>query len=372
MKFSIDRSVLLKALGHIQTVVERRAVTPILANVLLEAEGNHLKISATDLDLSFIETIPAQVMETGSTTVSAHMLYDIVRKLSEEVSIEISEKPDTHLVSLKSGRSKFSLPSLNPKEFANIRATGLPHTFTISSSELSHLISSTRFAMSTEESRYYLNGIYLHTKTQDERPLLRAVATDGHRLALAEVDQPSEAHGMPNVIIPKKTILEVSKLLEESTGDVQVSLSLTQIVFNFGKALISSRLIDGIFPDYEKIIPSHNDFSLTVSRRQLFEAVDRVSTISIEKTRGVRLVIEPRSITISASSNNQSSGTEECEATYSGKSLATGFNARYLLDITQQIKSETIEFRLSEDNVPVIIRGVDESDAVYVLMPMRV
>jgi DNA polymerase-3 subunit beta len=372
MKLSIDRSVLLKALSHTQTVVERKAVSPILSNVLLEAEGNHLKISATDLDISIIENIPAVVMESGSTTVSAHMFYDIVRKLPEGSEIELSEKPESNLISLKCGKTKFSLSTLNAKDFTNIKTTGLPHSFVLPASVLSHLIASTRFSMSTEETRYYLNGIYLHTKETDQRPLLCTVATDGHRLALAETDQPQGAHGMPNVIIPKKTIAEISKLLDEAEGDVEISLSHTQITFNFGSALIASRLIDGSFPDYEKIIPQNNNSSLTVSRKQFLEAVDRISTISLDKTRSVKMNVEHKHITISASTNNQGSGTEELEATYDGQRFSAGFNARYFLDIAQQIKSETIAFKISDENAPAIMKGVGEDDVLYILMPMRV
>jgi len=372
MKLSIDRSVLLKALSHTQTVVERRAVSPILSNVLLEAEGNHLKISATDLDISIIETIPAIVSESGTTTVSAHMFYDIVRKLPEGSEIELSEKSESHLISLKCGKTKFSLSTLNAKDFTTIKTSGLPHSFVIPTAMLSHLIASTRFSMSTEETRYYLNGIYLHTKERDQRPLLCAVATDGHRLALAEIDQPQGAHGMPDVIIPKKTIGEISKLLDETEGDVEISLSHTQITFNFGNALVASRLIDGSFPEYEKVIPQNNNSSLTVSRKQFLEAVDRISTISLDKTRSVKMSVDPKHITISASTNNQGSGTEELEATYDGQRLSAGFNARYLLDIAQQIKSETMEFKLSDENAPAIIKGADEHDVMYILMPMRV
>lgn len=372
MKFSIDRSTLLKALSHTQTVVERKSVTPILSNVLLSAEDNRLSISATDLDLSLIETIPAHVEERGTTTVSAHLLHDIVRKLPDNSSIEMSEKPDTNLLTLKSGKAKFSLPTLDAKDFTNIKTSGLPHAFVVHSKDLAHLIGSTRFSMSTEEARYYLNGIYFHTKDAEQRPVLRTVATDGHRLALAEMDQPQGAHGMPDVIIPRKTVTEVAKILEEIEGDVHVSLSLTQIIFNFGKALIASRLIDGSFPDYEKVIPHNNHASLTVSRKQLCDVIDRISTIASDKTKGIRIAIEQKNITISASSNNQSMGTEDCDATYNGTPFNTGFNARYLLEVTQQIKSETVEFKLSDDNSPAILKGVGEEEAFYVMMPMRV
>jgi DNA polymerase-3 subunit beta len=372
MKFSIDRSTLLKALSHTQMIVERKSVTPILSNVLLSAEENRLSISATDLDLSLIETIPAQIEEKGTTTVSAHLFHDIVRKIPDGASIEISEKPDTHLLTLKSGKAKFSLPTLDAKDFTNIKTSGLPHAFVVHSKDLIHLIGSTRSSMSTEEVRYYLNGIYLHTKEVDQRPVLRTVATDGHRLALAEIDQPQGAHGMPDVIIPRKTITEVAKILEEIEGDVHVSLSLTQIIFNFGKALIASRLIDGAFPDYERVIPSNNHASLTVSRKQFCDVVDRVSTITSDKTKGIRVVVEPKSVTVSAFANNQSMATEDCDATYNGQTLSTGFNARYLLEVAQQIKSETIEFKLSDDNAPAILKGIDEQDVFYVMMPLRV
>lgn len=371
MKVLVDRSFLLRALGHAQGVVERRTTSPILSNVLLTAEEGHLILTATDLDLSIVETMPAQVEGMGSTTVAASTLYDIVRKLPDGSEIELMEKPENNQLILRCGRSRFTLPTLPAKDFSTLKTTDLPHQFCLSAADLKYLIDSTRFAISTEETRYYLNGIYLHSRTQDNDLVLRAVSTDGHRLAMADIQEPKGAAGIPDVIIPRKTVLELGKLVEGVDSNVTVSLSLTQIMFEVGRTLLVSRLIDGTFPDYEKVIPSENQHLLTVDCRKFAEAVDRVATVSNEKSRGVKLTIEPQKIIVSVTSLDQGTGVEEIEASYNGKRLIMGFNARYLLDVAQQIMGGTLSFYLSDENSPAIIRGGTAQRILYVLMPMR-
>jgi len=375
MKLSVEKSVLLKSLSHVQAIVERRTVTPILANVLMEGEESSLTLTTTDLDISAVETIEAQVIEAGRTTVNALVLYDIVRKLPDgaEVSIVVNDK--THQLTITSGRSKFSLPILPAEDFSTFETAELPHKFKVTAENLRFLINQTRFAMSSEESRYYLNGIYLHTVQYDGQNFLRTVATDSHRLAKAEIPEPEGASGMPGVIIPRKTILELSRLLEDIEGEITVSLSHTQISFRFGNIRLTSRLIDGNFPDYENVIPKANALEMILDRKKFLDAIDRVSMLSNlaqDKSRGVRMIIEPSRIVVSSISGDQGSATEEIEVNYDGKRLETGFNSRYLLDIAQQIDSEQAKFLFAEDNTPVIIQGADEGYALYVIMPMRV
>ncbi len=371
MKVLIEKSVLLKALTHAQGIVEKKAASPILSNVLLRAEGQSLIITATDLDVSVVETLKAKAEEDGAITVSAHTFYEVVRKLSDETPIELAEIPESSQLSIKCGKSKFYLPILPAKDFSTLKTANLPHSFTLKAAELKYLINSTSFAMSLEETRYTLNGIYLHTKIPEGEPVLRAVATDGHRLALADIAEPKGASGMPDVIIPRKTIMELSKLLESVTSDVTISLSLIQITFAMDGITLASRLIDGTFPDYEKVIPTENESVLTVDSKKFAAAVDRISTISDEKTRGVKLTVEPQKVIVSASSLDQGNASEEVEATYTGKRLLVAFNVRYLLNIAQQLENDNLVIYLADESAPAIIRGGAGEGILYVLMPMR-
>src|SRR6266851_5778682 len=308
MKLTIERAAFLKALSHVQSVVERRTTIPILSNVLLRAEAGRLALSATDMDLEIVERVPGQIEREGRTTAPAHTLYDIVRKLREGAQIEIEASGERNAMVLRSGRSTFTLACLPPEDYPLMAPIGsapggeLPHNFSLSATELRTLIDRTRFAISTEETRYYLNGIYLHATKADEVPVIRAVATDGHRLARMEMVLPEGAAGMPGVIIPRKTVLELRKLVEESEDEVQIGLSETKIRVAIGEAALTSKLIDGTFPDYDRVIPSNNDKILEVDCKSFAEAVDRVSTISTERSRAVKLAIEKGGLVVSATS----------------------------------------------------------------------
>lgn len=372
MKLTVEKAAFLKALSHAQSIVERRTVTPILANVLLKTTDQGLNLSATDLDLSLVETIPATVTEAGSTTVPAHMIYEIVRKISEDSPIELSVGEGENQLTLKAGKAKFALPVLPAEEFSPLKLSELPHKFQISAADMKQLYNTTRFAMSTEEARYYLNGIYFHTTTQNNQANLRAVATDGHRLARVETSEPQGSSGMPDVIIPRKTVNEVCKLMEDTEGHIDVALSLTQVSFTIGDVTLISRLVDGKFPDYENVIPEKPKYTLTVNGKKFASAVDRVATVSQEKSRGIKLLVEAGKVTVTANHLDLGSGHEELEADFTGTRLEAGFNARYLLDILQQIPSEQATLSFVDENSPVVIRATNGDNAVYVLMPMRV
>lgn len=372
MKLTIERETLLKSLAHVQSVVERRNTIPILSNVLLECEGEGLRMTATDMDLSVVESVAASVGQAGATTTAAHTLYDIVRKLPDGAEVSLNSGAEGGLMSLVAGRSSFALTTLPKEDFPATGTDDLGQAFNLAVAELEHLIDRTRFAISTEETRYYLNGIYLHAAKSDDLAVLRAVATDGHRLARFEMPLPDGAADMPAVIVPRKTVGELRKLIEESGGSVEVALSETRIRFSFGETVLTSKLIDGTFPDYERVIPVGNDKILGVGRREFFAAVDRVSTISTEKSRAVKLSLANGTLTLSATSPDSGSAEESLDVDYGGEPVEIGFNSKYLMDISQQIEGEQAEFALADAASPTIVRDGSDASALYVLMPMRV
>ncbi len=369
MRVTVERAAVLKALAHVQSVVERRNTIPILSNVLIEAEDDGLRLMATDLDLQVVEVVPATTVQRGATTVSAHTIFDIVRKLPDGSQIELS-LADGRL-SVAAGRSRFQLATLPRDDFPIFAEGDLPHSFTMPAASLRQTIDRTRFAISTEETRYYLNGIFMHV-TDEANPALRAVATDGHRLARVALERPEGADGMPDVIVPRKAVAEVRKLLDEMDGDVRVSLSQSKIRFAFDSAVLTSKLIDGTFPDYSRVIPTANDRLLRINTKQLAQGVDRVSTIATEKTRAVKLSLDANKVTLSVTSPEAGTAAEEIPAEYSSGPLEVGYNSRYLLDILSQIETETVEVHLADAASPTLIRETSDSAAIFVLMPMRV
>jgi DNA polymerase III subunit beta len=372
MKLTIERAQLLKSLAHVQSVVERRNTIPILSNVKLEGRPGSLSLNATDMDLDIVETVPADVVRPGATTAPAHTLFEIVKKLPDGSQVEIDYNAEDGQLKLRSGRSSFTLACLPVEDFPVLSGGELPHAFTLTAAELKTLIDRTKFAISTEETRYYLNGIYVHAATGPNGDVLRAAATDGHRLARAEITLPEGAAGMPGVIVPRKTVGEIYKLIGEVDTEVQVSLSETKLRFAFGDAVLTSKLIDGTFPDYERVIPADNDKVLEVDVKSFASAVDRVSAISTEKSRAIKLSLEKGSVTLSASSPESGSAVEEVEGAYDSGSLEIGFNSRYLLDILGQVEGATARFAMADAASPTVVRDVADGAAVYVLMPMRV
>ena len=375
MKLIIEQATLLRVLGHVQSVVERRNTIPILSNVRLEANGGGLRLNATDMDIDIVEEAEAETSAPGATTAPALTLYEIVRKLPEGAEVEMTcgEKDGKEgRLTLKSGRSRFSLPCLPTEDFPAMTGGDMSHAFSLTAGELLSLIDRTRFAISTEETRYYLNGIYLHAANCGGADVLRAVATDGHRLASVEIPLPAGARGMPGIIVPRKTVVELHKLIEDTPSDIEIALSETKIRFSFDRAVLTSKLIDGTFPDYQRVIPEGNDKELEVDRRLFAAAVDRVSAISSEKSRAVKLTLSKGSLVLSASSPDSGDATEELEVDYDGGDLEIGFNSRYLLDITQQIEGDNARLSLSDAASPTILREQVDTGALYVLMPMRV
>ena len=367
MKATIERATLLKSLGHVQSVVERRNTIPILSNVLIEAlEGGGLRLMATDLDLQILETVDAQVEQAGATTISAHTLFDIARKLPEgsQVSLVAAEGK----MAVNAGRARFNLSTLPRDDFPIIAEGELPTKFELPAATLRQIIDKTRFAISTEETRYYLNGIFMHVSDD----VLKAAATDGHRLARVTVAKPDGADGMPDIIVPRNCVAELRKLLDEVDGSVEVSLSATKIRFVLGHAVLTSKLIDGTFPDYTRVIPTGNDKILRIDPKSFMEGVDRVATIASEKTRAVKMALDRDKITLSVTSPENGTAAEEVPGEYASTNFEIGFNARYLMDILAQVEGDIVEVHLADAAAPTLLRENDKSAALYVLMPMRV
>jgi len=379
MKVTLERAALLKSLGHVHRVVERRNTIPILSNVLLHGQDDALLLKATDLDLEVTELLPADVSARGATTVPAHVLYDIVRKLPEGAQVSLDSHGEMSQLQLRSGRSRFTLQTLPDTDFPDLAAGEMGHSFKLAPGDLKRLIDKTQFAISSEETRYYLNGIYLHTIDVEGQAMLRAVATDGHRLAQVDVPAPKGVAGMAGAIIPRKAVAEIQKLVENLDQDVLIEISPAKARFTFGdpdtssgQVVMTSKLIDGTFPDYARVIPSGNDKRLVVDRDPFKVAVDRVATISSERGRAVKLTLADSKLTLSVTNPDLGSAVEELDVDYDSTPLDIGFNARYLLDITEQLDSDTVLFKLADPGSPTLLQDRDGAAALYVLMPMRV
>ena len=373
MQLTIDRTALLKALAHAQGIVERRNTIPILSNVLLQAGQGGLTVTASDMEIELVETLPADVAQPGAITVPAAMLYEIVRKLPEGAEVELAAVAGKDQVTVKAGRSTFKLGTLPVDDFPQLVVGDLPCTFQLDAGSLILLLDRTKFAMSGEDSRYYLNGIYFHATTSGSLQVLRTVTTDGHRLARMEVPLPAGGEAMPPMILPRKSVMEIRKLLEEGQGDVTLAIAPGKARLTIGSLVLTTKLVDGRFPDYERAIPTGNDKVLQINCKAFAEGVDRVSTISSEKTRGVRLTIEPGSLCLSATrSDAPDRAEEELEVGYDSDPMQIGYNGRYLLEILQQIDSETVQIKLADSGSPSVVSAAGENSALYVLMPMRV
>ena len=368
MKLTLERSALLTGLSHVQSVVERRNTIPILSNVLMSAEGDTLTLVATDLDIEVSEKVDAMVAAPGQVTAPAHTLYDIVRKLPDGAQVQLTVNGEDRL-DVDAGSAHFTLPLLPSGDFPKMSGEGLDgKDFALPSSDLKRLVDKTRFAISTEETRYYLNGIYLHPKDGK----LRAVATDGHRLALAEQGLPAGADAMPGVIVPRKTVAEVRKLIDGTDADVKVAVSESKIRFQTGSVVLTSKLIDGTFPDYERVIPRGNEKELVLDNRVFASAVDRVSTISAEKSRSVKLTLGDSNLSLTVNNPESGQAKEDMPVNYSADPLEIGFNAKYLMDVASQIEGQDATFKLDSASAPALVTDSEDEGALFVLMPLRV
>ena len=372
MKVSIERAQLLKAMSRAQGVVERKNTIPILANVLIEAEGSGVSLRATDLDIEVIERLPATVEKAGATTVAAHLLFEIVRKLPEGAQLQLSADPNSGKLDVFAGRSRFSLATLPREDFPVMTSSEYQCSFSAPVPVLRRLFDKSKFAVSTEETRYYLNGVYFHVAEEPDGRVLRAVATDGHRLARIDAALPAGADSAPGVIVPRKTVGELRKLLEDDEGEVAISVSETKIRFSVGGLVLTSKVIDGAFPDYSRVIPLGNTRRMEVDAKEFATAVDRVATVSQERSRAVKLALDHDRLSLSVNSPDSGSAAEELIVAYADEPLEIGFNARYLLEIAGQIDRENAVFMFADSGAPTLVREGDDMTAVYVVMPMRV
>lgn len=367
MKLTLERSALLTGLSHVQSVVERRNTIPILSNVLMGGDNGRLTLVATDLDIEVSESVEAGVDAPGQVTAPAHTLYDIVRKLPDGAQVQLTINSDDRL-DVDAGSAHFTLPLLPFGDFPKMTADGFSNEFTLPASDLSRLIDKTKFAISTEETRYYLNGIYLHARDG----LLRAVATDGHRLALAEQSLPNGADDMPGVIIPRKTVAELRRLIDGTDSDVAVAVSESKIRFTTGTVVLTSKLIDGTFPDYERVIPRTNTKELVLDNKVFASAVDRVATISAEKSRSVKLSLADSNLALSVNNPESGQAREDLPVNYDDDAMEIGFNAKYLLDVAGQIEGQDATFMLDSASSPALVTDSEDEHALFVLMPLRV
>ena len=369
MKLSIERVTLLKALSQAQSVVERRNTIPILANVLIEAEGNQVSLRATDLDIEVVDRAPAMVERPGATTVSALMLHEIVRKLPDGALVSLTEDAATGRLTITAGRSTFSLATLPKEDFPVMATSEYTTNFTAPAPVLRRLFDKAKFAISTEETRYYLNGVYMHIAGGN---MLRCVATDGHRLAQIDAPLPEGAAGMPGVIVPRKTVGELRKLLDDDEAQIAVSVSETKVRFATPAIQLTSKVIDGTFPDYTRVIPTGNTRKLEVDAAEFAKAVDRVATVSSERSRAVKLSLDEDRLILSVNAPDSGNAEEELAVAYGDEKLEIGFNAKYLLEIAGQVDRENAVFLFNSSGDPTLMREGNDMSAIYVVMPMRV
>jgi DNA polymerase-3 subunit beta len=372
MKFSIERSALLKAVAQAQSVVERRNTIPILANVLIEAEGDSVQFRATDLDIEVVDRAPAKVERAGATTVSAVTLNEIVRKLPDGALVPLTDNSQAGRMTIEAGRSNFSLATLPREDFPVMATSEYAANFAAPASVLRRLFDKSKFAISTEETRYYLNGVYMHVADGDGGKVLRCVATDGHRLARIDAPLPEGADGMAGVIVPRKTVGEMRKLLDDDEMQIAVSVSETKIRFATPDITLTSKVIDGTFPDYTRVIPQGNTRRLEVDASEFAKAVDRVATVSSERSRAVKLSLDEDRLVLSVNAPDSGAAEEELVVAYSDEHLDIGFNAKYLLEIASQVDRENAVFLFNSSGDPTLMREGDDMSAVYVVMPMRV
>ena len=372
MKISIERATLLKAVSHAQSVVERRNTIPILANVLIEAEGNDVRFRATDLDIEVVDKVEAMVERAGATTVSATTLNEIVRKLPDGAQVTLTDDGTSGRLTIEAGRSNFSLATLPKEDFPVMATSEYSANFSAQASVLRRLFDKSKFAISTEETRYYLNGVYMHISDAEGGKVLRCVATDGHRLARIDADLPENASDMPGVIVPRKTVGELRKLLDEDDMQIAVSVSETKVRFATPEITLTSKVIDGTFPDYTRVIPQGNTRKLEVDAADFAKAVDRVATVSSERSRAVKLSLDEDRLVLSVNAPDSGAAEEELAVAYGDERLEIGFNAKYLLEIASQVDRENAVFLFNSSGDPTLMREGNDTSAVYVVMPMRV
>ena len=373
MKLVVERSALMKTLAHAYSVVERRSTIPVLSNIRLEADGQSLKVTATDMDLEVVQVLPAAMSVPGTTTAPAHLFHDICRKLPDGSEISLDRNDETGRLSVHCGAIQFEFAILPPEDFPLMTATPYSHSFSLPAAEMRRLLDRSRFAALVEGARMHLQGIYFHTTVNEEEgAVLRAVATDGHRLARVDTDQPEGAEGMPEIIVPNKTISVLRSMIDEAEDDIVVEVADRKVSFRFGAITMTSKLLDGTFPNYEMVIPANNNRNLEVSTNTFVKAADRMSVISMDKGRPIKLAIESDRMVLSASNLEGVTGEEDLAVSYEGPPMEIGFNSRYISEMAQHFDGEVLRILMAEESSPAIVRDAGDDRTLYVLMPLRV
>jgi len=364
MKLTASREDILTPLQSVIGVVERRQTMPVLANVLLSARDDRLNITGTDLEVELVATSSVSVQSAGDITVPGRKLLDIFKALPEKTSITLSTEGDR--VSLKGGRSRFTLSTLPAAEFPLVEEINSQQTLTVSQGEFRRLIDKTHFSMAQQDVRYYLNGMLLETEGKS----LRAVATDGHRLALCETELATRAKSAQQVIVPRKGVLELQRILG-ADGNLELAVGTNHVRAQVGNIRFTSKLIDGRFPEYGRVIPANPNKIVEADREVLRSALQRTAILSNEKYRGIRLVVRPDLLTLQAHNPEQEEAEDQIEVAYKGDELEVGFNVNYLLDALAAIDGEKVEIGLTDANSSCLIRAPGTTAARYVVMPMR-
>ncbi len=371
MKFLVSKPIIFKTLNHLQSIVNKKNTLPILSNILIEAKDSTLILTSTDMDISIRETIICNIVEEGSTTLNAQIMFDIIKKLPESSEVEFISN-DGKILTIRSNVSKFSLSCLPKDDYPIIETTSEGEHLTVNGQDILKLINKTKFAISNEETRYFLNGLYFNILLKNEISMITFVGTDGHRLATSTLTKKNLLNELNGVIIPKKTINELSKLLSENNNDIDINISSNKIIFYIDNLILISKLIDGNFPDYTKVIPKNNNNFLIINRSNLLAAVDRVSTISNEKSPSIKFKLLKNLVNLSTINNENSTATEDIISKYEGDEIEIGFNSRYIMDILDNLEGEEIKISFNNNATPIIAEEQNSSEVVYVLMPMRV
>jgi len=371
MEFTIDRDAFLKSLGHANGIIEKKTTLPILSNILIEAKESKIKITATDLDIIYFEEIiPQEIKKEGSTTTSANILYDILRKLQPNSKVELTSLT-TNKLKLVSGNSKFNLLCMPSNNFPLSEEDNGQKSFEISSKKLLKLLNKTKISISNDETRHYLNGIYLHKTMLENKSFLCGVATDSHRLSSSSVEIDKNIHVEP-IILPKKTIFQLIVLLEQNDEPIKISNNKSKIKFEMKNGVLISKVIDGRFPDYNKVIPKDNHKILEIKLSEFKNSIDRVTSVSSDRKEGLKMFISKDAMQLSVNNPNSGEGIENIKAKFNSSDLSISFNSRYLTDITSQIENESIFIYLKDPGSPVLIKDSLDKNSFHVVMPMKI
>jgi len=371
MEFTIERDVFLKLLAHATGVIEKKTTLPILSNVLIEAKQSKIKITATDLDIVYFEEISAkEIRKEGSTTTSASILYDILRKLQSNSLVKL-DLLNTNKLKLVSENSKFNLLCMPPDNFPLSEENIEQESFQISSNKLLKLLNKTKISISNDETRHYLNGIYLHKTKLEHKSFLCGVATDSHRLSSSSIEIDPNTQMEP-VILPKKTIFQLISLIEHSNNSIKISNNKSKIKFEMNSGVLISKVIDGRFPDYNKVIPKDNSNILEINLTEFKDSIERVTTVSSDRKEGLKMFISKDAVQLSVSNPNSGEGIESIKAKFSSNDLDMRFNSRYLTDIANQIEHQSIVIKLKDSGSPVLIRDLSDKNSFHVVMPMKI